>query len=366
MKVLYISNIPTPYRNEFYNELGKKVELTVVYEAQGASDQGIRFNWDITQVKNYKAVFLKDGDIEEQKLNKKIFKYISREYDYIFTTNYSYRTEMAALIYLKAFRIPYVMEIDGGTIKQENIIKRMVKKFLIGGAKAYFSPSKGTDDFLRNYGVETERIVRTHFTSLRENQIVKKPCTEEEKREYRRSLGISKKRTILGVGQLIYRKGWDTLLTIAKYIDAEIYILGEGENRLQYEEFLRTNEIQNVHLIGFQSNDITSNFYKAADIFVLPTRYDVWGLVINEAMAHGLPIITTTECTSGVELINNNINGKLVMPDSPKDLLEAINGFLNDNRLMMETAKRALETIKPYTIESMVLKHLEYMGKDIK
>ena len=46
-KILFISNIPTPYRNDFYNELGKITDLTVVYEAEGASNQGICFNWDI-------------------------------------------------------------------------------------------------------------------------------------------------------------------------------------------------------------------------------------------------------------------------------------------------------------------------------
>ena len=49
-----------------------------------------------------------------------------------------------------------------------------------------------------------------------------------------------------------------------------------------------------------------------ADIFVHPTETDVWGLVINEAMAHGLPIITTDGCVAGLELVKNNDNGFII------------------------------------------------------
>lgn len=50
----------------------------------------------------------------------------------------------------------------------------------------------------------------------------------------------------------------------------------------------------------------------AADIFVHPTREDIWGLVVNEAMAKGLPVITTDRCVAGLELIKNESVGRIV------------------------------------------------------
>ncbi|MFR0840585.1 MAG: hypothetical protein ACLSH0_05000 [Mediterraneibacter faecis] len=76
MKVLFVTNIPVPYRIDFYNELGKMVDLTVVFEAKGAEDQGIRFNYNLDQIENFKAVFLSDGNIKEKKINWKILNII--------------------------------------------------------------------------------------------------------------------------------------------------------------------------------------------------------------------------------------------------------------------------------------------------
>ena len=77
MKVLFITNIPAPYRIDFYNELGKYVDLTVIFEAKGA--EGIRFNWNIDEINNFKAIFLDEGNIKEKRIDWKILKYIKKK-----------------------------------------------------------------------------------------------------------------------------------------------------------------------------------------------------------------------------------------------------------------------------------------------
>lgn len=361
MKVLFISNIPTPYKNDFYNEFGKFIDLTVLYEAYGASDQGIRFNWDKSQIKNYKAIFLKQGDIQENRINPSVFKWLKIEWDYIFVTNYSYMTEMAALIYLKCHKIPYVLEVDGGTIKNENLIRRVMKEKLISGAEAYFSPSKQTDDFLKYYGAKDNIIFRHPFTSLHNQQILDSVISENRKIEIRKKLGINSKNVIVGVGQLIFRKGWECLISIANKIDADIYIVGEGECRNLYETEIRKQNLTNVHLIGFLSNEMTTMYYQAADVFVLPTRYDVWGVVINEALANGLPVITTTGCIAGQELVVNNDNGFLIPVDNNELLLDKLKLLLSDRKLRAKMSNNALKSIKGYTIENMADVHMKYI-----
>lgn len=362
MKILFISNIPTPYKNDFFNEFGKFVDLTVLYEAHGATDQGIRFNWDVSQINNYSAVFLKDGDIQENKFNHKILKWLKRDWDYIFVTNYSYLTEMGALIYLKVHCIPYVMEVDGGTIKSENLFKQILKRKLISGAKAYFSPSDQTDEFLQYYGAKKSLIIRHPFTSLYSKQILKENISKEQKVGIRKKLGINSKNVIVGVGQLIHRKGWDCLINIANAVDADIYIIGEGECRKEYEEKINEQNLANIHLIGFLCNEITTMYYQAADIFVLPTRYDVWGLVINEALANGLPVITSTECVAGKELVVDGKNGFLLPVDNEKLLLDKIQILLSNRALRMQMSGNALKSIEKYTIENIVDVHMKFIN----
>lgn len=117
MKVLFITNIPVSYRIDFYNELGKNLDLTAIFEAKSA--EGIRFNWNINEIKDFKAIFFSERNINEKKVDWKIFKYINKnEYDRIVATSYSYFTEKIALIFMKIKNIPYYLETDGALVRK--------------------------------------------------------------------------------------------------------------------------------------------------------------------------------------------------------------------------------------------------------
>ena len=198
---------------------------------------------------------------------------------------------------------------------------------------------------------------------MTEKQILKTPISKDEKDAIKGKLGIKTEKVIVGVGQLIDRKGWDILLASACDIKADIYIIGEGKLRQQFEMLIKENNLKNVHLVGFLSCEETTKYYQAADIFVLPTRYDVWGLVINEALANGLPVITTQNCIAGKELIKDDKNGYLVSADDEKELYLKINTLLLDEELRKHMCINALNSIKEYTIENMVKVHKNVIYK---
>ena len=94
---------------------------------------------------------------------------------------------------------------------------------------------------------------------------------------------------------------------------------------------------------------------------MLPTRDDPWGLVVNEAMANALPVITTTRCIAGLEMVENGVNGFLYEPedvDELKKLLCEVSSGLLDLEKM---ADESLQTARKYTIEEMVEAHCRYM-----
>ncbi len=361
-KVLFMTNVPSPYRVNFFNEFGKKVELTVLFETK-TFEQGRQFNPSTEGVQNFKAVFLseeQDGPTFMRRLNKKIFGYLKKDsYDEIIVTNYSYATEMAAIIRMKFKGIPYYLETDGGMAKKENFLKRALKRFLISGATGYFSPSAQSDDYLAFYGAKRDKIYRYPFTSLSEKDILSAVPNQAEKTAYREELGITEERIILSVGQFIHRKGYDVLLNACKDLPADtgVYIVG-GEAT---EEYLRLKEqlnLKNVHFVGFQKSETVAKYYKAANLFVLPTREDIWGLVINEAMAYGLPVITTDKCIAGLALVKEGENGHIVPTEDIEALRRAMDKVLrNENLLKM--GEKSLEIIKEYTFENMAAAHLK-------
>src|SRR5699024_5061815 len=112
-----------------------------------------------------------------------------------------------------------------------------------------------------------------------------------------------------------------------------------------------------------KSKEELNEYYKASDLFVLPTREDIWGLVINEAMANGLPVITTTSCVAGIEMIEEGINGYLVPKDDVEEIIENVNKILNSDTLKQNMSLNSLEKAKEYTIENMAKKTYEILCK---
>ena len=94
---------------------------------------------------------------------------------------------------------------------------------------------------------------------------------------------------------------------------------------------------------------------------MLPTKSDVWGLVINEAMSFGLPVITTDQCVAGLELIRDGINGYIIPVEDNDALIEKTNLLLQQDYRNMGAA--ALEAIRPYTIENMAKIHVDIFQK---
>lgn len=353
MKISIFSNIPSPYRIEFFNLLGKKVDLKVVFEAEIAPK--INTKWYSANIfSDFDSVFLKKGVIDEKKINWKILKYVNhKDSDLLIFTNYSYYTEMIGLIYAKIKRIKYCLMIDGGFISyDESFFKRILKKFLISGAILYMSPSKETDNFLEFYGAKKEGIKRYPFTSLKDADILNKPISKYEKRKLKNQNAIYEDKVILSIGQFIYRKGFDWMIETYKKLPSNIgvYIVG-GEPTKEYLNLKKKYKMNNLHFIAFQNKEQIINWYRLADLFVLPTREDIWGLVINEAMSQGLPVITTDKCMAGLELIEDYKNGFIVdLLDYEKLYNKSIYLLNCDN---YNISINNISKIKSYSLEKM-------------
>jgi glycosyltransferase involved in cell wall biosynthesis len=357
MKVLIITNIPSPYRIDFFNEFGKHVDLTVVFEAKQAN--GITFNWNLDEILNFKVEFLKNGYISEKRINLSILKFIIRpSYDHIIMTNYAYYTEMVALIALKMQKIQYFLEIDGGFVRNELKARKIFKTFLIKGAKGYFSPSKASDEYLIHYGADKGIIYRYPFTSLKEEDVINK--YDIDKIALKKKLKINDKFIVLSVGRFIHIKGFDVLLKASRNFHKEIalYIIG-GIPDDDYLEIVEKYNLKNVHFVDFISKSNLEYYYSIADVFVFPSRGDVWGLVVNEAMAKGLPIITTDKSIAGLELVENDINGYVIPVENENLISFYVNKLFYNEDLKQLLSKNSLYRIKTYTIESMVDAHLK-------
>lgn len=362
MKILVITNFEAPYRMKFFEQLNYTHEIYVVFSDRKEQHSDRDKKWFKTEKHNFSYKYLKQIGSRKHHICFDVKKYINlKKWDIILIDIYSTPTAILAILYMRAKNIPFILSADGGFIKDGLGFKEKLKRMLITSASLYISSGKATTNYLRFYGAPEDRILYSPFTSISNKDILKKILTEEEKTEIKCKNSIKEKNIILAVGQYIPRKGFDILLKAASNLnidDLGIYIIGgkPTENYL----FLRSKCSEcKIYFVDFKAKDELVDYFKMADVFVLPTREDIWGLVINEAMAYGLPIITTEKCIAGMELVVNGENGFIIPIEDYIELSNKINKLFSNKELKKNISKNNLKKIKNYTIEEMTKKHNE-------
>lgn len=358
-RVLFLTNFASPYRVHFFDELGKYMDVTVLYSDRVEDIKHRNADWFEKGEGGFQAVQLtRVATVGDENLCLDVLPWLKKKYDAVVIGGYSSPTAVLAMLYLRLRGIPFWMEVDGGLIRQEGKLKYFVKKSLVCLAKQWLSTGEHTTNYLVHYGAKAEKVRNYPFSSLYERDILPEPVSREEKLALRQKLGIAEEHMVLAIGQFIHRKGFDVLMYAAKDLspDTGIYIVG-GEATQEYLKLREELGLDHVHFLGFQKKECLAQYYKAADMFVLPTREDIWGLVINEALAYGLPTVTTQRCVAGLELIEDGINGYVVPVEDAGALAQSIKAVLEADLDAM--GKAALEKVRPYTLENMAKIHAE-------
>lgn len=359
-KVLFLTNYASPYRVHFFDALSEHYDVTVLFSDRG-EEQAIRdARWFVAGEGRFRQVQLtqKRGSLGGENLCTDVIEWLKKPFDKIVICGYSSPTAMLAMAYLRLRRIPFYMEVDGGLIREDSRAKYLFKKTLVSGATWWIGSGDYTTQYLVHYGAKPERVFTYPFSSLWERDLLRQFPSAEEKLTLRRKLSMEEEKIALYVGRFDPLKGMDDLLEASPGLnrDTGLYFIG-GEPTEEHLRFCKDHGLSNVHFVGFRKKEALRDYYLAADVLVLPTKSDVWGLVINEAMACGLPVITTDKCVAGLELVKDGKNGYIVPVDDRDALVRRINGLLAEDYRKM--GENALETIRPYTIENMVKAHVE-------
>ena len=180
-----------------------------------------------------------------------------------------------------------------------------------------------------------------------------KAVIKEEK-----ELGMSDQYSIITVGKFEKRKGFDLLIEAAKKVTGEykIYFIGASNNEI-YQKLI-TKDIENkIEFIDFCDKNKLKKYYRASDLFILPTREDIWGLVIPEAMANGIPVVTTDRCLAGVAMLEKN---EIMRTENIDDIVLKLNEQMNltdkDRQII---GLRNINKTKEYSIENATNKDIE-------
>ena len=325
MRVLIIFNHPAPYKVNAFNELAKYVDLTVLFERTKAKDRPDSFY--SSNEYQFKHLFLKDGYVgKEGTISNNVRKYIKNNknnFDIILMNGYSHLAEIKAIKYMHKHRVSFGLLINGGVIKKESRLKRKYKSSLISKASYYLSPSKASNDYLIYYGAKKENIYNYPYCNLFKKEII--ISTSNKKDVIREKYQLPKdKRIFINASQFIERKNNILLMSLFKNREDHLVLVGDGPLKTKYQSYIKENNLNNVHLISYLPKDELFKLYRGVDAHISLSKEDIFGHTILEALACGLPVISSKNVVSALEYIKNDYNGYLVDVTNTKEICDAM------------------------------------------
>lgn len=371
MRILVSTALLSPYRTDWLNELAKYADVSVFCLYADNSERNKE--WLAKQPDRCKLHYMQGWIFP--KIGKISFDIIAEmkrnQYDIIILDGYGYATQLINILFLNRHSINYYVNIDGIVKKNiKNSLSEGIKKRIISSIPNFLCGSYATNEILYNLGAKPGSVINHPFTSLYEHDIYLEPASLVEKDTLRNQLNIKEKKVVISVGRFSYLggygKGYDVLLKAAKQMGEEFgwYIVG-GSPTKEFAEMKTNLGLDNVHFIKHTEKEELKKYYRAADVFVLMTVGDVWGLVVNEAMACGLPVITTEKCMAGLDLIKKGVNGYILQVGDVNGLVSSIQSTIKNNKTN-SMGRASIQMIKDYTIERLAKVHMAEFSRSLQ
>jgi len=363
-KVLWLFNHPAPYKIDFFNQLGKSIDLTAVFERVSEGDRSKEFYYE--KAKNFKEIILSSLRLGNyNNYSNGVIPLLKKEhYDLIVVNGWSTLTEMKTIRYLKHHKIPYIFAINGGIAKDnEPGWKKRLKQKYLPGAQLYLSPDPYSSSYLTYYGVDPKKIRLYPYSTIFASEIQPNSLSAEEKKVLREKEHIPGTELYLSVGSFIPRKNDDQLLRLWTKMphNKTLMLVGDGPEKANYERFIQEHHLDNVFLSPFKPHNEILRYFRMADASIFLTKEDIYGHVVNECLSQGTPVIASENANSARHLIKEGVNGYLVSLLDESSIIDAINKPLTPN---MGTA--AIKTAQENTIEWMSEAHLAIFEEALK
>ena len=288
-----------------------------------------------------------------------------QRYDAIYVHGYNYFTNWLAFMTACITNTPILLRTISHTLDKRPLHVRIAKEITLRllfnfAVKACLYIGEHNLTYYKRFGVSEDRlfftphVVDNDFFTSQYNRL------KSQVKDIRAKWGIHDDRpVILFVGKLVPKK--QPLLLLEAYqrirqrYPCALLYAGDGPLRKSIESKIQKKGISDVIITGFLNQTEISQAYIAGDILVLPSSYaETWGLVVNEGMNFGLPIVVSDKVGCGLDLVRDGENGYIVPYNSVSALAEAITELITDPEKRRAFGKHSLEIIKNWNLNMFV------------
>lgn len=327
-RVGVLNSHPIQYFAPLYRELEQTKDIhPIVYycSRQGLDayrDEGFgdaRVQWDIPLLEGYESHFLPNLSHAERiggfatLVNPQIVSRLRGDrLDALLVHGHAHATELMAIAAARLLGIPLFFRSDSSARTRRNALKERLRAPLVDSLYALFDGflTIGTENerYYARHGVPPHKMFRAPM-AVDDAWIKARLVPRAERGAFRRKNGLQPEScTILFASKMLARKRAGDLLEAYRRLreghdSAQLILIGDGEQRSMLERTVDERHIPDVHLLGFRNQSELPAWFSAADVVVLPSEQEPWGLVVNEAMMAGTPVIATTEVGAAVDLI---------------------------------------------------------------
>lgn len=345
MRLGVLATHPIQYHAPLYRALARRLDLEVYFahqqtaQGQAKAGFGVAFEWDVPLLDGYSHQFLeneaKSPDVSTfwGCSTPAIADIIAREdFDAFLVTGWYNRSFWQAMRACWKTDTPLFIRGDSQLATPRSLPFRLAKegfyRSFIPRFSAYLVVGERAREYYLYYGASPERMFFVpHFV---DNAWFQERAAEEDPRALRRELGVSREtRLLLFVGKFIPKKRPEDLVRATQLLnerghEVQAVLVGSGEQEERLRAVAQDAGVP-VHFAGFKNQSELPRYYVGADLLVLPSDGgETWGLVVNEAMACGLPAVVSDAVGCAPDLIDAGDTGEVFPMGDIEALADAL------------------------------------------
>lgn len=376
MRIAYFLTHPIQYQSPLIRHLrAGGVDVHVIYgndaTARAYFDKGFgqQLAWDVPLLEGYPSTVLNaedpKGSSKEQvaHFERQISALLNQKhFDAVWVHGWAHPFTQAAWRQARSRKIPLLLRgetflgcVRGGKLRR--LAHKLIFSRKFREVSAFLAVGKLNAELYRAYGVESRRVFRAPYVV--DNAFFQKRCQEAapNREKLRAELGLEPGRpVILFCAKLIDVKSPEVLIRAVGRMQkqAQCLLVGDGELRSSLEKLAQEVAPGRVKFLGFRNQSELPALYDLCDVFVLPSGFEPWGLVVNEVMNAGKTVVVSDQVGSGPDLVREGKNGSIFPAGDVAGLTQILDRWCGDEAARERAGRQSLEIISQWGFDEVL------------